>query len=323
MQERPRVQASCSIVANTMIVDSRSDVVLSCLGWVDRGALWRFDGQSGQQDSIPLSNADYVRLFRGKAECFAVQHIWQSGRFRMTAHAWSVPEQTLSSIEVGEHSANLDGDASVWASLPSTYVGPVAAGPSICYRVLALDDATPRTIRLDWFDDYDPMYQSVGSAQLLPGSKQFVVGIQRSSDLVIIDADDGHVVRRVPLADRHGNPHPILSTTGQNVWAADYDTLVRLDTTTWQVAESALLQPAREGTGMFIGDLWVTPDESEILVPRPGSGDVLVLDSESLAIHASVYLGSEPLVAVALADGRIVARDWMTGSVLLGQLDRP
>lgn len=74
---------------------------------------------------------------------------------------------------------------------------------------------------------------------------------------------------------------------------------------------------------MFIGDLWVTPDESEILVPRPGSGDVLVLDSESLAIHASVYLGSEPLVAVALADGRIVARDWMTGSVLLGQLDRP
>ncbi len=73
---------------------------------------------------------------------------------------------------------------------------------------------------------------------------------------------------------------------------------------------------------MFVGDAWVSPDESYLLVPRPGSGDVVALDAESLSPWASVELGQQPLVAVALADGRVVARDWKTGNTLLGHLER-
>ncbi len=73
---------------------------------------------------------------------------------------------------------------------------------------------------------------------------------------------------------------------------------------------------------MFVGDPWLSADESFLLVPRPGSGDVAVLDPESLALRMSVALGRQPLTAVALSGGRVVARDWKTGETLHGQTSR-
>ena len=158
--------------------------------------------------------------------------------------------------------------------------------------------------RLDWFgDEYDHAYQGVLSVRSVPGTSALVFGVQRSSELVVTDAIDGHVLRRVLLAGRSGNPNPVLSATGRSLWATDYDTVVRVVPQTWQLACSSALQPATDGTAMFVGDPWLSADESFLLVPRPGSGDVAVLDPESLALRMSVALGRQPLTAVALSGG--------------------
>jgi hypothetical protein len=307
-----------------MITDPDSRIALSSLGWVDRGAVWRFDNTTGKQDAIALGDADYLRLFAGDREHFVVQHNWGAKRFRVTVHPWNAPGAARSTIEVDGWVPRIDGDLGV-GIVADGFVGALdddatgAAG----YFVLTVRDAAPRLARLDWFgDDYDHGYQGVVSVQQLPGTSQLVFGVQRSSDLVLVDADDGQVNRRVPVAGRSGNPHPVLSTKGPSVWVTDYDTVVRLDRRSWHVASSSMLQPSSDGTAMFVGDAWLSPDESDLLVPRPGSGDVVVLDSENLTPRMSVDLGQQPLVAVALTGGRVVARDWKTGTILLGQLGR-
>lgn len=93
-----------------------------------------------------------------------------------------------------------------------------------------------------------------------------------------------------------------------------------MDSRSWAVLVARMLQPAAAGTRMFVGEVWLPPDESMVVVARPGSGDVLVLDPTSLDVSASVELGREPLVTVSLTGGKVVARDWKTGDVLLGEM---
>lgn len=71
---------------------------------------------------------------------------------------------------------------------------------------------------------------------------------------------------------------------------------------------------------MFVGDLWIPPGEDYVLVPRPGSGDVAVLDPIGLTVSRTVDLGRQPLDAATLEDGHVVARDWNTGDALVGFL---
>jgi YVTN family beta-propeller protein len=307
-----------------MITDPDRRVALSCLGWVDHGSVWRFDAASQRQSSIEMSDADYLRVFTGNRDHLVVQHNWGASRFRVSAHAWSSPDRAVCSIDVGGWEPTIEGDSSVWATLPSAFVGVLGddATGAAGYFVLTIVDGAPRLSRLDWFgDDYDHGYQGVVSVVQIPQQSSLLFGVQRSSDLVLTDLDGGQV-RRIPLAGRLGNPQPILSNDGRSLWATDYDTVVRLDVASWRVVAHRMLQPAAAGTRMFVGDPWLSPDESLVLVARPGSGDVAVIDPQTLSVRAEVQLGHEPLVAVGLASNQILARDWKTGVPLLGDLPK-
>lgn len=85
--------------------------------------------------------------------------------------------------------------------------------------------------RLDWFDagDYDHAYQGVVSAVEVSESGNILFGVQRSPELVLVDPIAASLVRRIGLADRQGNPRPVLSAFGPTGWAIDYDTVVRFD----------------------------------------------------------------------------------------------
>jgi hypothetical protein len=346
--DRVSDRALCSgALESDVICDPDARVVLSSLGWVDRGALWRFDIATGEQDTVVLSDADYLRVFDGDRQHFVVQHHWGADRFRVTAQTWMDPGVPVSSIEVNGWVPHLDGDASVWSSLRSAYVGSLGddATGAAGYFVLTVRDGAVDLARLDWFDGhYDQGYQGVTSVHHIPGTSQYLFGVQRSSDLVLVDEDDWHVVRRIPLAGRGGNPSPVFSKRDASVWAVDYDTVVRLDRRSWQVLGSSMLQPAIDRTArfagrpwqmlrswmlrptidktaMFVGRPWLSADEVDLVIPRPASGDVVVLDPQDLTPRASVAVGQEPLVAVALAGGRVLARDWKTGTTLSGDLN--
>ena len=57
-----------------MITNRDTSVALSSLGSVDGGSIWRFESSSHDNDSIELSDADYLHLFCGDAHHFTVQH---------------------------------------------------------------------------------------------------------------------------------------------------------------------------------------------------------------------------------------------------------
>jgi hypothetical protein len=305
-----------------MITDPTGRVGLSTLGWVDHGSLMRFRGTSDQVDAVSLSDADYLALHLGRDGYFAVQHNWGSSRFRVTAHRFEDPERSLSSVDVDGWTARSSGDAAVWSSLPHAYVGVLdddatgAAG----YFTAQIVDGEVNVQRLDWFDDdsFDHGYQGVVSVAE-PTAGVLVYGVQRSSELVVCDADSQRVSQKVPLAGRSGNPRPLLSRSTGRVWVIDYDTLVRLDRSSFRLEGTVRLQPAPDRTAMFVGEPWLADDEKTLIVARPFSGDAAVVDADSLKITSTVALGAQPIEAARLGD-YLIARDWKTGSALGARL---
>ncbi|MBY0495447.1 MAG: hypothetical protein K2Y23_14640 [Cyanobacteria bacterium] len=174
--------------------------------------------------------------------------------------------------------------------------------------------------RLEWYDSsYDKGYQGVIGVIALPDSRYALVAVQRSSDLVVHDLETGKTARKVTLGARAGNPQLALRNDGKEVWATDYDTLVVVDTASWQVLRTKRLQRALPGTGLFIGDYSFSADGTCCLA-RPYSGDVVAL-SGRLKIVKSAKMGRQPLEAIELPDGEVIARDWKTGDLLRGRME--
>jgi hypothetical protein len=305
-----------------MITDPTARVGLSTLGWVDHGSLTRFRGTSDQVDAVSLSDADYLAQHLGRDGYFAVQHNWGASRFRVTAHRFEDPERAIASVDVDGWTARSSGNAAVWSSLPHAYVGVLdddatgAAG----YFTAQIAGGEVEVARLDWFDDdsFDHGYQGVVSVAE-PRAGVLVYGVQRSSELVVCDADSQRVSQKVPLAGRSGNPRPLLSRSTGRMWVIDCDTLVRLDRSSFRLEETAQLQPAPDRTAMFVGEPWLADDEKTLIVARPFSGDVAVVDADSLKITSTVALGAQPIEAARLGD-HLIARDWKTGAVLGARL---
>jgi hypothetical protein len=164
------------------------------------------------------------------------------------------------------------------------------------------------------------MYQSVMAVASVPETGEMVFGLQRSSHLVVVDPSSDRAIRVVDLAGGNGNAIPYLRSKAAEVWAVDYDTLVRLDRLTWKVTGSIRLQEAIAGTRMFVGRVWMPPAEDYVLIPRPGSGDVVLLDPADMKVLRGVNLGRQPLTGAVVGNSQLVARDWKTGDLLLGDL---
>lgn len=69
---------------------------------------------------------------------------------------------------------------------------------------------------------------------------------------------------------------------------------------------------------MFVGSPWLSADERYLIIARPGSGDLVIANAQSLEVLESVNLGHQPLVAAMLDGGLTVGRDWKTGEILRG-----
>jgi hypothetical protein len=106
------------------------------------------------------------------------------------------------------------------------------------------------------------------------------------------------------------------------VWADDYDTLIRLDPETWRIRDSVLLQGASNGCRQFIGTFAFNDDESLCAVPRPFSGDVIALNTSKFKVTHTCTLGDQPLLVSLLSDGTVWSRAWKTGELLRGSLKR-
>jgi len=307
-----------------LITDERCRIALSNLGWVDHGSLWRFDAASGRVDSIRLSGAGYLVLQGTDGDEFTVVHHFGGSRVEITAHPFSAPAHVLRRVIVTGWAPRVDAGLGSWPSAVCRFVAWLDdnATGSAGYFLISVTGTDARIERLDWFDasSYDLGYQSVLAVQEVPGTGELVFGIQRSSHLAVTTPGHGGAVRQIGLGGRYGNAIPHLRRTASEVWAVDYDTLVRLDWRTWDVTGTIRLYDAPAGTAMFTGDVWLPPDEALAVVPRPGMADIAVVDPQTMTLIRTCHLGRQPLVAVVADGGHVVARDWKTGDLLRADL---
>jgi len=154
----------------------------------------------------------------------------------------------------------------------------------------------------------------------VPDTDHWLFSVQRSSDPILYDPATRRVIRMISLAGRGGNPAPVVRRTVREVWATDYDTLVRVEPVTWTIIDQRRLQGAGSGSSLFLGELAFDTGERRCAIARPFSGDVLVIDAKTWQRVARIALPGQPLDVALLSDGRVVARDWTSGAVATGSI---
>ncbi|MCI0483250.1 MAG: hypothetical protein L0Y78_01575 [candidate division NC10 bacterium] len=308
-----------------MIRDRQGLAFLSAMGWVDRGSLWCFDPTREIETRIPLSDANYLSLHAGSNDYFSVVHHFDGNRVEVTAHRFAAPPDVLSRASVGNGSSRLTGDLSVWEFLPRYYVAYYTCPAWSDFALLCIDQhrGTVEVQTFDWYnEDYDKGCQGIVSVTEVPGQDLLIVSIQRDSHPVLYDPIVRRKVGQIGLAGRGGNPRLYFRRTAGELWADDYDTIVRIDPASWRVLASRRLQSAAEGCAQFIGKFAFDSAESVCTVARPFSGDVIGLDPRTLRIWYRCKTGGQPLEVGILGDMRVFARDWKSGALLKGRLRR-
>jgi hypothetical protein len=177
--------------------------------------------------------------------------------------------------------------------------------------------------RMEWLTGpaYGLGYQQMMTPLGLPGAVKILVLIQRSSRPVIYDWDDRCVAGHLTLSERLGNP-TLRFRSEHELWADDYDTLLRLDPGDWTRRDERNLGTSKDQSGGFIGGWMFNRDRSVCVVGRPFLGDVIGLACDSFQITHRATLGRQPLGVAVLSDGRVFAGNWKTGDPLFGKLER-
>jgi hypothetical protein len=300
-------------------------MLLSSLGWVDKNSLWIFHTEDETERHANLGNAEYLSLFKGARNHFSVAHHYDKSRIDFSARTFSSPETTLSNLSITNDGHTYEGSLDVWEHLPKAYVEYLSHDGIDDYWLLLLDPSKSHVEyqRFEWFDDsYDHGYQGIIGVTEIPNSHLLIISVQRDSNPVLWDPIEQRVVRKLNLAGAYGNPRLQFSSTDDDLWADDYDSIVKLDPTDWSVKSVKRLQPADNGKAQFIGEFSFGRDETLCIVPRPFSGDVLGVNTLDLSVKHVCNTGGQPLEATMLDDGRVYARDWQTGTLLRGNMKR-
>lgn len=308
-----------------MLRDITEKHIISSLGWADKSSLWVLDTESEEVEQFPLSGASYLSLHPGKENHFSVVHHFDNNRLEISAHSAFTPEQHLANITLTDSEQRFEGESSVWGHLQKAYVSYFVHQGESAFWLFLIDSVRQQVSfqQFEWYDNsYDQGYQGIIGVVEVPEQNLLLVSVQRDSHPVLYDPHQRRIIRKISLADRGGNPKLRFRSKANELWADDYDTLLKLNPNDWTVQQRKRLQNAEARTAQFIGEFEFNRDESLCAVARPFSGDVIALDTRSFKIRYRCKTGGEPLEVALLKDGRVYARDWKTGSLLKGRLNR-
>ena len=310
-----------------MLTSPKEDIIVSSLGYVEKASLWLLETASGNVSSVQLSDAKYLTLHGGRDGHFAVLHHHNGDVIEITAHSFSDPPKILARITIRglDGGTRFEGDTQVWQSLPKAYIAYFKRPGLSDFHLFMVEPVRPAVeiVELDWYGEtYDKGYQGVTGVIEVPSRALLIVSVQRDSHPVILDLETKKMVGKLTLADRAGNSTLRFRQFANELWADDYDTVLRIDPEAWRVRDSKRLQGALTGCQQFIGAFAFNKDETLCAVARPFSGDVVALDTTRFKITHTCTLGHQPLEVSLLSNGKVWARDWKTGKVLNGTLKR-
>ncbi len=309
-----------------MISNQDRSILISSMGWVDKGSFWCYDVKRSRQESLAFSEAKYLTLHLGKDDYFSIVHHFDGSRLEITAHCLSDPKKVLSKIVILTDKFWFDGDCLVWEKLPAAYTASISKdGITDCVLILVVAESERVDVqKLDWYNEtYDKMYQGIIGVVQIPGERNLIISIQRNSQPVVYDPIARQVVGKLSLAGRNGNPDIYFRRTANELWADDYDTILRIGTDNWQIRDTLQLQPAENGmVRQFIGDFAFDPDEKICAVARPFSNDIVGVDTCDFKVKYRCNVGKQPLEIALLPDQSVFSRDWKTGDLLCGRLKK-
>lgn len=152
----------------------------------------------------------------------------------------------------------------------------------------------------------------ITDAVLLPDGEHVALLIHRSPDLVVFNPVT-HTIRRVPIGARYAVSHGLVRSGA--LWFRSYDTLCRFDPETFTIKASEVLQPqfyspdTKSMSSGFVGVPRFSEALSGWMVPRPYSGDILVISETTLAPVSRIPCGGRPYDAIEFDDGALLVLD--------------
>jgi hypothetical protein len=314
-----------------MILDRQERFVVSSVGWVERGGFVRRDLHTGELINFPSGDSDYLRLFSVDGDRFmAVGHAPERDIIMLSVRRFDAPDLVLWSLSITPTRQTISGDPAAVAGIRRHHLATFKNGGKWDFHLITIDpDGANATLgALPWYNGntYDLGYQGPIDVVSIPDSELVLVSVQRSSTIVVHDPAMGRDVDRFDLAGSHGNP--ILTIVGKELWTIDYDTFVRVDLESRKVIKSLKVQPSTPYTspsfkGMmnqFAGELFIWTARKKAVIPRPFSGDVVIVDPETCSIELAMKLKGQPLSCVVTTTGALIARDWKSGDWLAGNI---
>ena len=295
--------------------------------WSDGHKLWQHDIPSGRQEPLSLRiEAPVVQVYSSGHGHFSVGHYFASQRFEVTVHDFTEPSEVKARAVLDPGGNKLEGDITSWSEVPLVNVVEYFHGPRIgsYFFEIRPDCGQVQLQRIEWYDDsYDKGYENINSVLRLGREALAVVSVTRRSELILHDLNTGGKVGTVPLPGGvAGGARPLLlHNAEQEIWTVNYDTMVVVRRSDWQILRSSRLQLTDSPRSrLFVGDFSFAPDEELCVVARPYSGDILGLDVSTLEVKYVAKLGQQPLNVVALPGREVLAFDWRTEALLRGKL---
>jgi hypothetical protein len=314
-----------------VILDGQEQFIVS-VSWVQRGGLVRRDIVTGELSHFDSDGSDYMRLYAIDGHRFMTAGLdHEQETLRLSVRRFDAPGSVLWSLTFTPNNQAFTGDLAATVGIQRFHLASFKVGGSWGHHLITVNsDGTNATLgALPWYNEhtYDQGYQGLIDVVSIPGSDFVLVSVARSSTIVVHDPSEGREVARFDLAGRGGNP--MLRVVGSELWTVDYDTFVRVDLGTRRVIKSVKVQPPpppstpplrRDITQVFAGDLFVWAACQKAVIPRPFSGDVVVVDPKQCVIESSLSLKGQPLLCVVTKTGHVIARDWKTGDWSEGTL---
>ncbi len=198
--------------------------------------------------------------------------------------------------------------------------------PNIAFLEVLVDtvSSTYLTLSLAYerFELDDPGYSGPSGVSLLPDSR-IAISIHRNLKYAVYNwkLDD---LTYFPLAGRQGIGHP--QVRNNTLWMTDYDTLCRVDLDTMTANCSDILQPAIEHNGHHMRQYIGVPEHvgsiKSWVIPRPFSGDFLLVSDETLEPVSTLKAGGRPYAACVMDDGFVFSWDLPSCEVRTFHLDQ-
>ena len=304
-----------------MICDSKLKFAISNLGWIDKGNLWIYDNSENNIRTVFLSDSKYLSIFEGSADYFAVCHNYEDSLFEISIHHFSQPEIILCKLIFNNYKTDITGDGDLIKYIPKYYIAGFNINGEYKSHLIAIHDKSIKIddSKIEWFQkgNFDFGYQ--GLTGVTEYNDELLFCVQRDGSIYRVNKESNQLVAKIELAMHFGNPKVTFNKGKTILFTDDYDTLIRINPSTWRIEKQTRFQNADQGTNQFIGSYSCNKNNELITLARPFSSDVVLIDKD-LNIKYYCKIGRQPLESVVLDNKKVIARDWKSGDFLTGTM---